>query len=126
MNDINRLPVLLAALKAAKVAENEAKEIRTGLETAILDLCPPVEAGEGIAKLEGFSITYKMTRAVDTEALQDAWGSLPANAQKAFKWKAEIDLKNYRAIQEMDQTAFTTLAKFVTSKPAKPTITIKD
>ena len=125
MNDINRLPVLLAALKAAKVAENEAKEVRTGLETAILELCPTVEA-EGIMKLEGFTITTKMTRAVDTEALQDAWGSLPANAKKAFKWKAEIDLKNYRAIQEMDTESFTTLAKFVTSKPAKPTITIKD
>ena len=125
MNDINRLPVLLAALKAAKVAENEAKEIRTGLETAIFELCPTVEA-EGIMKLEGFTITTKMTRAVDTEALQDAWGSLPANAQKAFKWKAEIDLKNYRSIQEMDAESFTTLAKFVTSKPAKPTITIKD
>ena len=125
MNDINRLPVLLAALIAAKATENEAKEIRTGLELEILELCPPVEA-EGIMKLEGFTITTKMTRAVDTDALQDAWGSLPANAQKAFKWKAEIDLKNYRAIQEMDALAFSSLAKFVTSKPAKPTITIKD
>ncbi len=63
---------------------------------------------------------------MDTDALQNAWGSLSANSQKAFNWKASLDLKHFRAIQELDPESFGQLAAYVTSKPAKPTITLKD
>ena len=51
---------------------------------------------------------------------------LGANVQKAFRWKPEIDLRQLRALQELDAPAYAEAAKYFTSKPAKPSVTLKD
>lgn len=117
---------LIEQLREAKKTEETAKLNRLAIEEQILEAFEKPKSGEGTIKQDTFTITYKLTRTVDTDALQDAWGSLGANAQKAFKWAASVDLKNYRAIQDLDAPAFEQLAKFVTTKPAKAAITLKD
>lgn len=119
------LPLLVAELRAAKLAEDVAKNHRADIESQIVALFPKQD-GEATVKESEFSIAYKTTRTVDTEGLQTAWMSLSTNSQKAFTWKATLDLKQFRAIKELDPTAFGQLAAFVTSKPAKPAITLKD
>lgn len=120
------LPLLVAELRAAKAAEQLAAAHRLAIEAQIVALIPAPADGEGAVKQDDVTVTFKNTRTVDTSALQASWDSLSANGQKAFSWKAALDLKQYRAIQELDPTVFGQLAAFVTTKPAKPAITLKD
>ena len=122
----NQLPQIVASLREAKQAEEAAKLHRLAIEEQLLAMFDKPPTGEGTIKKDDFTITYKVTRTVDTDALQDAWNSLGSNAQKAFKWAASVDLKHYRAIQELDAPAFSQLASFVTTKPAKAAISLKD
>jgi hypothetical protein len=48
------------------------------------------------------------------------------NAQKAFTWKAGLDTKQFRAIADLDPKSFAQLSKFVTTKPAKTAVLLKD
>jgi hypothetical protein len=117
--------MLVADLRAAKAAETAAMARRLAIEADLVGLFAVPEGGEGTHKDEEFSITWKLTRKVDTEAVQAAWNALAANTQKAFRWKADIDLKNLRALQELDLGAYRKAAEFITTSPAKPAITLK-
>ncbi len=119
------LPILIASLRAAKVAEEQAKDVRQALEEQIVALFPKPAGGEGTEKSDDLTVTFKLNRSVDTEALQTDWTALSANAQRAFKWKAEVDLKQLRALHEFDETAYRQAAQFFTAKPAKPSVTLK-
>lgn len=115
----------MAELRAAKRVEEISKNHRNDIESQIVAMFPTPH-GEATVKQDDLTIAYKTTRSVDTDGLQAAWLGLSANSQKAFTWKASLDLKNFRAVQELDPIAFNELAAFVTSKPAKPSITLKD
>lgn len=120
------LPLLVAELRAAKLAEKLAGDHRLAIEAQIVALIPAPAEGEGTVKQDDLTVTFKNNRTVDTGALQAGWDSLSANSQKAFSWKATLDLKQFRAIQDLDPQAFGQLAAFVTTRPAKPAITLKD
>jgi hypothetical protein len=117
---------LTAALKAAKAAEEKAKADRLDIEAKMVALFAKPATGEGTHNDEDFSITWKLNRTVDTDKLSAAYESLPANAQRAFRWKAEVELKNLRALAELDPVSYSAVAEFITSKPAKPSIELKD
>lgn len=123
---VQAIPLLVAELRAAKQQEDKAKEHRLSIEKQITDLFPQGKGFEGTVKEGDLSIAFKVTRSVDTEKLQESWDSLNANARKAFKWKADIDLRQYRAIGELDAPSFAQISAFVTTKDAKPSITLKD
>jgi hypothetical protein len=117
---------LTAALKAAKAAEDNAKALRLEIEGKIVALYAKPATGEGTHNDEEFSITWKLNRTVDTEKLSAGYESLPVNAQRAFRWKAEVELKNLRALAELDPVSYSAAAEYITSKPAKPSIDLKD
>lgn len=117
---------LTAALKAAKAAEDNAKALRLEIEGKIVALYAKPATGEGTHNDEEFSITWKLNRTVDTEKLSAGYESLPVNAQRAFRWKAEVELKNLRALAELDPVSYSAAAEYITSKPAKPSIELKD
>jgi hypothetical protein len=117
---------LTAALKAAKAAEDNAKALRLEIEGKIVALYAKPATGEGTHNDEEFSITWKLNRTVDSEKLSAGYESLPVNAQRAFRWKAEVELKNLRALAELDPMSYSAAAEYITSKPAKPSIDLKD
>ena len=117
---------LVAELKAAKMAEETAKKNRLDVENKILALYVTPTGGEGTHNDEEFSIAWKLTRTVDAEALSAVFEMLGANVQKAFRWKPEVDVRQLRALQELDAPAYAEAAKYFTSKPAKPSVTLKD
>jgi hypothetical protein len=120
------LNVLKSMWLKYKSDEETAKALRLEIETAILSDFPTDKTEGSITNADfGITVIYKLTRTVDSEAVQNAWNDLSANAQKAFKVKFEVDLKQYRAVQDLDHSAFAEVSKFVTSKPAKPSIAIK-
>jgi hypothetical protein len=120
------LTELVAALRAAKSAETAAKNERLRIEGLITDQFAKPESNEGTHNDEEFKINWKLTRTVDTQAVQNAWEHLGPNSQKAFRWKAEVDLAQLRALQSLDPEAYKQVAEYITTKPAKPSIELKD
>ena len=117
---------LAAQLRMAKQAENEAKAERLRIEGLITEQFAKPESNEGTHNDEEFTITWKLNRTVNTDQLATDYDDLPANAQKAFRWKAEVNLAYLRSLAEIDPAAYNKAAVFVTSKPAKPSIELKD
>ena len=117
---------LIAELRAAKEAEENAKQNRLKIENKIIALYAHPITGEGTHNDEEFSISWKLTRTVDTEALSAEFEMLGANVQKAFRWKPEVDVRQLRNLQELDAPAYAEAAKFFTSKPAKTSVTLKE
>jgi hypothetical protein len=117
---------LIAALRAAKDNEQTYKNERIRLEGLIEAQFAKPEGGEGTHNDKEFKVVWKMNRTVDTAKVQDAWDGLSKNAQRAFRWKAEVDITHLRALQDLDAIAYSQAAMFITSKPAKPSIELKD
>jgi len=126
MNSSADLHSLKAMWTTFKKLEDAAKNDRLNIEAAILAHFPTDKTEGSVTDADaGVTVSYKVTRTVDTEAVQTAWDSLTVNAQKAFKWKADLDLKAFRAVQDMDPQSFTQISAFVTTKPAKPSVSVK-
>lgn len=122
------LAVLGASLRAAKQMEDAAAEQRLAIERQILLHYADQAKTEGSItdKDNGITITYGVTRKVDTSALQQAWATLGENVQKAFAWEAKVVIKTLKAIQDLDPQAYGQLAKFIITTPRKTSITLKD
>ena len=117
---------LAAQLRQAKANEDHAKQERLRIEGLIEAQFAKPESNEGTHNDEEFTITWKLNRTVNTDQLAADYEDLPANAQKAFRWKAEVNLAYLRSLSEIDPAAYNSAAVFITSKPAKPSIELKD
>ncbi len=117
---------LIAARLAAKRAEDAAVQARREIDEQITNLLRPDDKLEGtVSEKTGeykVSVTYKLSRTVSTEDLQKAWDKLTAEQQGAFKWGATVSVA---ALRKLDDKAQLGVSKFITSKPASPTITIE-
>jgi hypothetical protein len=117
---------LIAARLAAKRGEDAAVAARREIDEQISNLLRPADKLEGTVSQKAgeykISVTYKLSRSVDTEDLQKAWDKLSAEQQGAFKWKADVSVS---ALRKLDDKAQIAVSKFITSKPASPTITIE-
>jgi hypothetical protein len=117
---------LIVARLAAKRAEDAAAQARREIDEQITNLLRPADKLEGtVSEKTGeykVSVTYKLSRTVSTEDLQKAWDKLTAEQQGAFKWKADVSVA---ALRKLDDKAQLGVSKFITSKPASPTITIE-
>ena len=49
---------------------------------------------------QSIKIQFKLTRKVDSDALDEIWDQLPDNIQKAFQWEAKPVLKELRKVQD--------------------------
>ena len=117
---------LAAQLRKAKQAENDAKAERLRIEGLIEAQFAKPERNEGTHNDEEFTITWKLNRTVNTDQLAADYEDLPTNAKNAFRWKAEVNLAFLRALADIDPAAYNKVAVFITSKPAKPSIELKD
>lgn len=120
------IAVLVGHLRQAKKAEDEAREYRLGIEAQITSRFAVPPGGEGTVKDDEISISYKVSRKIDTEALKKDFDLLTANQHKAIRWKAELDTKHFKALQDFDAPAYQELCKYITTSPLKPAITLKD
>ena len=120
-----QLSILISQLREAKQVEAKANQTRVEIEQQIVALFPP-QSGEATVKQDDLTITYKTTRSVDSACVQQAWNDMTSTSQTAFKVKFDLDLKQYRAISELDAASAAIINRFITSKPAKPSITLKE
>jgi hypothetical protein len=124
-------PISLAHLRALwtmnKQRENEAKEARLDVEEQILAHFPSDKLEGSVTDAgAGITVTYKVTRKVDTPTLQADWDKLSKNAQAAFKWSADVETKTFKALADLDSTTHSTVCAYITTTPNKPSITIKE
>jgi hypothetical protein len=117
---------LVAARIAAKRAEDAAIKARREVDAQLAELLRDASKLEGSIsqKLDGYkvTVTYKLDRKVDTEALTKAWDKLPLDVQAAFKWKADLSVSEFR---KLDDKAQLNLSQYITTKEASPSITIE-
>lgn len=118
---------LVAARIAAKREEDAAVAKRRELDEQIsLQLSTGKAEGTESMKFPDIgakvTVTYKVTRKVDTEALQERWEYLSEEQRAAFKWSADISISALRKFEGNDLVA---VSKFFESKPASPTIKIE-
>lgn len=115
---------VLTAWMQAKEDEQKAIQHRRDLDKIIQDMLPYKDEGSVTQKEGDFkvSVTYKLTRSVDSDRLGKGWYGLTQSAKNAFKWKAEIATANFRALTASDLEA---IADYVTTKPASPSVTVE-
>jgi hypothetical protein len=120
------LEVLITSLRAAKQMEDAAADQRIAIEKQILMHYSDQAKTEGSLtdKDHGITLTYGVTRKVDSDALSRAWNSLSENVQKAFAWEAKVVTKTLKAIQELDPKTYAQLANFITTTPKKTSVTL--
>ena len=106
----------------AKADEKQANEARLEIEKEILRHFKPVT--EGTQTIGAVKVTFKVSRKINTELLRESWDALTPNAQKCFKWSADVALTSLRALQDMDAPSYLVISAFITESPSKPSISI--
>lgn len=120
------LSQLIAARVAAKRDEDAAATKRKELDASIAALLKDANKPEGtITQKAGewkVSVTYKVSRKVDTAKLQDDWAKLPINVRAAFRWSADVSVSELRKLEDKSVLI---ASKYFDSKEASPSIEIK-
>ena len=111
-----------------KNIEASAREERIRIEQLIIEKVGAKEEGTTTAEDGNFKVKTigKLTRSVDTEAIKTDWDNLPEEVKKCFKWKADIDTKNLRSLESMRADLVPLVTAYMTTKPAKPSVTIEE
>lgn len=119
------LSELIADRIAAKRAEDEAIDTRRAIDAQLADLlADPLKLEGAVSKKEGdykVTVTYVISRKVNSDALQDAWGSLTPAQKEAFKWGADARAGELKKLPAAELAG---LAKFIESKPGSPQVKI--
>ena len=120
------LSELIAARIAAKRIEDEAVVERRRIDKAIADMLkdPAKPEGSVSQRTEGckVTVTYAVTRKVDSDRLQQEWDKLTPAVAGAFRWKADVSVSELRKLEGSEAAA---AASFITASPAAPSIKIE-
>lgn len=120
---------LAVLLQRAKDKENDARLVRLDIEAQILELVG-VDA-EGTKTVKGdqyqLSTTGKVNRTIDQRKLSDLKSKIPTPLfKRLISYTPKLNLKEYRFIEANEPDYFALIAPAVTSKPAKPSVSIKE
>lgn len=111
-----------------KKIEDDARASRVAAEARLVSMVEAKSEGtlhEEDGRIKA-TITFKITRTVNSEKLAEDWNSLPPIVHDAFVWKPDLVLKHMRALEAANPDAYAVLAKYVTAKPAKPSVKIEE
>lgn len=122
----NEVDVLAALWLEAKQAEARAKERRLTVEAQIAELLGVADEGVINAMGSEFKIktTGKLTRTLHSDDLQRDWDSLPSGIKECVSWQPKLNMRALRTLESNHNELSPVMARYMTTKPAKPTITI--
>lgn len=108
--------------------EDDARASRVAAEARLVAMVEAKDEGtvheeDGHVKV---TISFKVTRSVDADKVVEDWNSLPPLVHDAFVWRPDLVLKQMRAIEIANPAAYAVLAKYITAKPAKPSVKIEE
>lgn len=81
-----------------KHAEKELQKRRRAIEDELLTHIAAVKEGT-VHINQSLKAQFKLTRKVDSDALDAIWDKLPENIQSAFEWEAKPVLKELRKVK---------------------------
>ena len=90
--------VLTAEWLNIKHAEKELQKRRRAIEDELLTHIAAVKEGT-VHINQSLKAQFKLTRKVDSDALDAIWDDLPGNIQNAFEWTAVPVLKELRKVE---------------------------
>ena len=90
--------VLTAEWLNIKHAEKELQKRRRAIEDELITHVATVKEGT-VHINESLKAQFKLTRKVDSDALDAIWDKLPDNIQAAFEWTAVPVLKELRKVE---------------------------
>lgn len=82
-----------------KHAEKELQKRRRAIEDELITHVAAVKEGT-VSLNDRIKVQFKLTRKVDSDALDAIWDELPDNIQAAFEWEAKPILKELRKVQD--------------------------
>lgn len=111
----------------AKNAEDQAIASRRNIDKEISARLKDRDEGTVSTQISNtkVTVTYGMTRKVDTDALTLSWPDMSENAQRCFRWKAELAKKEFDAVKELSATTLAEVSKFVTTAPSTPQVKVE-
>lgn len=116
------------ALAAAKNIEEVARDARLKAEADLLALLPSTAEGT-ITEVAGdlkVSVRYSINRTVDQAKLSEIAPKVPeAIGKRLFRWKADIEMREMRFLQNNEPDMYALVAQAITAKPAKPSISVE-
>ena len=123
----SEIDVLGRLWQEEKEAEAYAKERRLQVESQITDLIGVADEGTTNAEGNLFKVKTvgKLTRSLDDAAIQSDWDTLPDEIKKCVKWKSSLDTKNLRSLEAMRHDLIPVMAQYMTTKPAKPSVSVE-
>ena len=95
----DQVDVLTAEWLVLKREEKAMQARRREVEDELLAYVATVPEGT-IHLNDRIKIQFKLTRRVDSDALDKIWDELPDNIQAAFEWEAKPVLKELRKVQD--------------------------
>ena len=98
------------------------------LECQIIDLVGFNTEGTKTVQLDHLSVSTigKNNRTLNPTKLEEIWPELSQEVRAScIKLKPNLDLKNYRALRNLDDQAWYKLSEAIISKPAKTAVQIK-
>lgn len=111
-----------------KRIEDDARASRVAAEARLVSMVESKDEGtvheeDGHVKV---TVSFKVTRTVDADKVIEDWNSLPPLVHDAFVWKPDLVLKHMRALALANPDAYAVLARYITAKPAKPSVKIEE
>ena len=111
--------VLTAEWLNIKHAEKELQKRRRAIEDELLTHIAAVKEGT-VHINQSLKAQFKLTRKVDSDALDAIWDKLPDNIQAAFEWTAVPVLKELRKVENDVR-----IKNIVSASASRPTFTEK-
>lgn len=123
----HEIDVLARQWQEAKEAEGHAKDRRLQVEQLITELVGFAEEGTTNAEGNLFKVKTvgKLTRSLDDKALQLDWDELPNEIKQCVNFKALLNTTKLRALEAMRDDLIPVMAQYMTTKPAKPSVSVE-
>ena len=118
------LSTLATAWAQAKADEDAARARRIDIEKYLVAEMPQKDEGAVRADADGLriTVTHKLTRSADTDALRVHWCDLSQPARDCLRWLADINLTELR---KASPEVLHELSPYLTVKPAKPAVKVE-
>lgn len=125
---VPNLDDLARALMDAKKVLDAARKGVTAAEDALVQAVGARVEGSFTVNSDHFKVTTTapVRRTVNPAQLEAIRHELPRALYEAmFHWKPELNMKNFRACEELDPEAYKLVCKAITSKPGKIAVKVE-
>ena len=119
---------LCEAVEAAKQDMDRARARYSELEQALIETVGVQDEGSHSVTVDDrykVTTTGRVNRSIDSDGLSAAWHELPEPVQQAFRWKADVNIKQLRSLASLRDDIYPMAARFITAKPGKPSLKLE-